>query len=72
MYNKKKYRVNLKKMAYGSKKKGKVKVMKGKECSSCGETQHNVPKSVEQDKKVKPKEVFGDKYHKNSKKKTKY
>ena len=70
MYNKKKYRVNLKKMAYGGgKKKGKDKVMKPKECSSCGETQHNVPKSVEQDKKVKPKEVFGDKY---KKKKTKY
>ena len=73
MYNKKKYRVNLKKMAYGSsaKKKGKVKEMKPKECSSCGETQHNVPKSVEQDKKVKPKEVFGSKY-KDKKKKTKY
>lgn len=68
MYNKKKYRVNLKKMAYQTKKKGKVTEMKGKECTTCGETQHNVPKSVEQDKKIKPKEVFGSNYQNKSKK----
>ena len=67
MYNKKKYRVNLKKMAYpATKKKGKVKEMKGKECTTCGETQHNVPKSVEETKKIKPKEVFDSNYQKKS------
>jgi succinate dehydrogenase/fumarate reductase-like Fe-S protein len=71
MYNKKKYRVNLKKMAYQTKKKRKVKEMKGKECTTCGETQHNVPKSVEENKKIKPKEVFAIKsanYQNKSKK----
>jgi len=72
-HNKKKYRVNLKKMAYGSgsRAKGKVKEMKPKECSACGETQHNVPKSVEENKKIKPKEVFAIKsanYQNKSKK----
>jgi len=43
--------------------------MKGKECSSCGETQHNVPKSYAEDKKVKPKEVFGKQYKDKKKKK---
>jgi len=47
-----------------SKKKNKTKEMKPKECSTCGETQHNVPKSVEQNKKIKPKEVFGKDYNK--------
>ena len=51
------------------KKKKPEKKMKGKECSSCGETQHNVPKSYAEDKKVKPKEVFGSNY-KDKKKKT--
>jgi len=55
-------------MAYGNKKKKskgtRAKEMKPKECSSCGETQHNVPKSVEQSKKIKPKEVFGSNYTK--------
>ena len=46
----------------GKKKKKPEKKMKGKECSSCGETQHNVPKSYKEDKKVKPKEVFGSNY----------
>lgn len=72
-HNKKKYRVNLKKMAYGTKgkgggKKNKAKEMKGKECSACGDTQHNVPKSVQENKKIKPKEVFGSNYQKKSKK----
>ena len=59
-------------MVYGGKKKSrKAKEMKGKECSSCGETQHNVPKSVEQNKKIKPKEVFGKDYKSNKKKKSK-
>ncbi len=53
----------------GKKKKKPEKKMKGKECSSCGETQHNVPKSYAEDKKVKPKEVFGSNY-KDKKKKT--
>lgn len=43
---------------YGKKKKNPEKKMKGAECSTCGETQHNVPKRVEQAKKIKPKEVF--------------
>jgi len=48
---------------YGTKKKKKPATeMKGKPCSTCGETQHNVPKRVEQSKKVKPKEVFGEGY----------
>ena len=57
-------------MAYGSgsRAKGKVKEMKPKECSACGETQHNVPKSVEENKKIKPKEVFGANYQNKSKK----
>ena len=56
-------------MAYGNKKKkSKAKEMKPKECSSCGETQHNVPKSVEQSKKIKPKEVFGSNYTKGQSK----
>jgi len=57
-------------MVYGSKKKSQIaKEMKGKECSACGETQHNVPKSVEQNKKIKPKEVFGKDYNKSNKSK---
>ncbi len=51
---------------YGRKKKDKpVKKMKGEECSAigvCGETQHKVPKAVKENKKVKPKEVFGSNY----------
>lgn len=59
-------------MAYGvakktEKKKEKPKQMKEKECSACGETQHNVPKSVDESKKIKPKEVFGDNYSKSKK-----
>jgi hypothetical protein len=55
---------------YGRKKKDKpVKKMKGEECSTCGDTQHKVPKMVEAHKKVKPKEVFGSNY--NNKKKNK-
>lgn len=68
-HNKKKYRLNLKNMAYGGskKKKEKPKQMKEKESSACGETQHNVPKMVEESKKIKPKEVFGDNYSKSKK-----
>ena len=56
---------------YGRKKKDKpVKKMKGEECSACGDTQHKVPQMVEQNKKVKPKEVFGSNYQKKGKKKT--
>jgi len=51
-----------------SKKKNKTKEMKPKECSACGETQHNVPQSVEQNKKIKPKEVFGKDYQKKKNK----
>lgn len=48
---------------YGRKKKDKpVKKMKKEECSACGDTQHKVPKMVEEHKKVKPKEVFGTNY----------
>jgi len=50
-------------MAYGGKKKiKKATEMKSKECSTCGETQHNVPKTVQENKKIKPKEVFGSNY----------
>lgn len=52
---------------YGTKKKKPEKMMKAKECSTCGETQHNVPKRVEEHKKIKPKEVFD--YNKVSKQK---
>ena len=59
-------------MAYGGakKKKGQTnrgKQMKEKESSPCGETQHNVQKMVEESKKIKPKEVFGDNYSKSKK-----
>lgn len=48
---------------YGRKKKpNQVKVMKPEDCSMCGDTQHKVPKAVEESKKVKPKEVFGSAY----------
>lgn len=53
---------------YGRKKKDKpVKKMKGEKCSSCGDTQHKVPKMVAENKKVKPKEVFGSNYQKKGK-----
>lgn len=55
---------------YGRKKKDKpVKKMKKEECSACGDTQHKVPKMVEEHKKVKPKEVFGSNYNNKNKKK---
>jgi len=41
------------------KKKKPVKKMKPCENNVCGETQHNVPKIIEENKKVKPSEVFG-------------
>jgi len=54
---------------YGSKKKKKVVKMKGKECKDCSEVgQHEVPKRVEQSKKIKPKEVFGSNYKSKKKK----
>ena len=54
---------------YGRKKKDKpVRKMKAEECNTCGDTQHKVPKVVEEHKKVKPKEVFGDNYQKQTKK----
>lgn len=57
-------------MAYGGKKKiKKATEMKSKECSTCGETQHNVPKTVQENKKIKPKEVFGKDYNKSKSKK---
>tara|TARA_R110001592_G_scaffold23223_6_gene91280 strand:- start:1196 stop:1357 length:162 start_codon:yes stop_codon:yes gene_type:complete len=52
---------------YGHKKKPKP-VKKMKECPE-GQCQHEVPKAVEESKKVKPKEVFGANYNKKSKKK---
>lgn len=39
-------------------KKKPAKKMKGCEGNVCGETQHNIPKRVEEFKKVKPSEVF--------------
>ena len=54
---------------YGRKKKQKpVKKMKEEKCSTCGETQHKVPKVVQENKKVKPKEVFGSNYKDKNKK----
>lgn len=35
--------------------------------SACGETQYKVPESVEKNKKIKPKEVFGSNYTKSGK-----
>jgi len=52
---------------YGRKKKDKP-VKKMKECPE-GQCQHEVPKAVADNKKVKPKEVFGANY--NSKPKSK-
>ena len=49
---------------YGNKKKKTAKQMKSCEGSVCGDTQHKVPKVVEENKKIKPKEVFGDNYTK--------
>jgi hypothetical protein len=49
---------NFKNIMYGKKKKKPERKMKGEECSTCGKTQHNVPKRVEEAKKIKPKEVF--------------
>ena len=46
------------------KKKKTAKQMKSCEGSVCGDTQHKVPKVVEENKKIKPKEVFGDNYTK--------
>mgnify|MGYP003134510004 CR=1 FL=1 len=57
------------------KKKQPAKKMKGCENNVCGETQHNVPKRVEEHKKVKPSEVFQSKPKakpKNGKGKTGY
>jgi len=48
---------------YGRKKKEK-KPKKMKECPN-GECQHEVPKAVAENKKVKPKEVFGSNYKEN-------
>lgn len=49
---------------YGRKKKEK-KAKKMKACPN-GECQHEVPKAVAENKKVKPKEVFGSKYKENN------
>ena len=54
---------------YGRKKKEKP-VKKMKECPK-GECQHEVPKSVKESKKIKPKEVFGANYKSNKKSKSK-
>ena len=52
---------------YGNKKKKTAKQMKSCEGSVCGDTQHKVPKVVEENKKIKPKEVFGDNYKSSAK-----
>jgi len=54
---------------YGRKKKEK-KITKMKECPN-GECQHEVPKAVKENKKVKPKEVFGSNYQTKPNKKSK-
>tara|TARA_R110000803_G_scaffold151686_2_gene216747 strand:+ start:587 stop:823 length:237 start_codon:yes stop_codon:yes gene_type:complete len=50
---------------YGRKKKDKpVLIMKSEKCSTCGDTQHKVPQTVVEQKKIKPTEVFGSGYNK--------
>ena len=50
---------------YGRKKKDKpVREMKSEKCSTCGDTQHKVPQTVVEQKKIKPTEVFGSGYNK--------
>lgn len=51
-----------------NKKKPESK-MKACESSPCGETQFKVKDSVEKNKKIKPKEVFGSNYQKKKEKK---
>ena len=57
---------------YKGKKKDKPE-RKMKQCgaSPCGETQFNIKDSVEKNKKIKPKEVFGKDYNTKVKKKKK-
>jgi hypothetical protein len=55
-------------MVYGKKTKKTAREMKSCEGSVCGETQHKVPKVVDENKKIKPKEVFGDNYNSKSSK----
>tara|TARA_R110000751_G_scaffold189513_1_gene295512 strand:+ start:255 stop:518 length:264 start_codon:yes stop_codon:yes gene_type:complete len=50
-------------------KKKPERKMKECENSVCGETQFKVKESVEKNKKIKPKEVFGKDYNNKSKKK---
>ena len=54
---------------YGGKKTKKPE-KKMKQCPN-GECQHEVPKRVEESKKIKPKEVFGANYNKPKSKKKK-
>ena len=54
---------------YGGKKKKKPE-KKMKQCPN-GECQHEVPKRVEESKKIKPKEVFGANYKPKPKSKKK-
>tara|TARA_R110000868_G_scaffold14650_2_gene67815 strand:+ start:3041 stop:3235 length:195 start_codon:yes stop_codon:yes gene_type:complete len=39
-------------------KKKKPTKLKSTECSACGQTQHDVPTKVEEQRKVKSKDVF--------------
>jgi len=58
----------MNKRAVQRNKKKPERKMKDCESSVCGETQHKVRESVEKNKKIKPKEVFGKDYNKKSKK----
>tara|TARA_R110002110_G_scaffold191396_1_gene399580 strand:+ start:149 stop:370 length:222 start_codon:yes stop_codon:yes gene_type:complete len=49
-------------------KKKPERKMKDCESSVCGETQFKIIESVEKNKKIKPKEVFGKDYNKKTKK----
>ena len=51
-------------MYKGKKKDKPERKMKACESSPCGETQFNIKDSVEKNKKIKPKEVFGKDYNK--------
>jgi len=62
----------MNKRAVQRNKKKPERKMKECESSPCGETQFKVRESVEKNKKIKPKEVFGSNYQKEKGKKKGY
>ena len=61
----------MNKAAVQRNKKKPERKMKDCESSVCGETQFKIKESVEKNKKIKPKEVFGKDYNKDMKKQKK-